>query len=1047
LDYAKQVAHDSHTNAGVMPINHNLMKKIGIKFASCLIIAVLFAFNGFPAGAQTVIYTDNFDVPNTTSFDSASQTGRHTGLLATNVVPQSGGIELQIANGLLLLPGQPGSKDARLRFDPSTNYTGSSRWDWSTGSAGAAILASGGMVVSFNWVLADSTANWISYCAGIAPNSDTALRVISSTTDSGILLENNGGYQTFELGAAGASGGAGTFTVLPTNLVSFAYYFTSWAPGSAVTVAVYVNGNLVVTQPFAWTQTGGVQNMELASWAAGTLVGNFSVTTLPPTPLAITADTTSLSPATVYAGSTLNLLAVFSGSAPITYQWKVNTGGGFVSIPNATNSTLTLADAQIANSGQYELSATNAAGGLTSDPLAVDILAAPANLSVNVQFTGSWLGSGNAPAQTGPAVIGNDGDFWNQITNPTGGTAPAGLATGTNLVMVDVGGIGTPVTLNYAGDYVFNGTAFGYSNPFVSQGSSVAPLMSGYMGSVSQGSAPDTNTITLKKLPPGSYDVYLYVNGRSDGQTRVDVLNANGQSAICGPNSGNYNLIAGVNYVHLTPTVTTNGQLTLSYYGTADAGQALLNGFQINGPVTLPSLSLSSDTTSDSPGSDYVGRHVTFQAAFAGYPAPVLQWEVDYGKGFLNIPNATNSSLTLAGVQVTNMGNYALFATNLAGALNSTPVTLTVLPLPVTGLAVDVQFVGTSLGSNFADPQSGPAAIGNNGDLWNPVSNPNPVAGDTNPISGSLQGLADASDIGTSISLAYTGATDFNSGNNTPFYSSGSPAANLMEACLGAAATNAATVTVQGLPPGTYDLYLYSSAGNSLQAEVSQFTANDSIATVGPNSANNVLTSGVNYILLTPVVGPNGVLHLSLVGSVTGQASLNGLQLYGPGVSPISPVASFSGAPTATFATAPVVFTDASTGSVTNWVWNFGDGTSVTNLSNASVTHVYAAVGTYTVSLTVIGADGANTLTQTDYIVASPVPTLGNPVLSGGSLTLSGANGTPGAQYRILSASSLTLPLASWIPVWTNTFAPDGTYSFTTSPLTNAASFFRLVSP
>jgi hypothetical protein len=68
-------------------------------------------------------------------------------------------------------------------------------------------------------------------------------------------------------------------------------------------------------------------------------------------------------------------------------------------------------------------------------------------------------------------------------------------------------------------------------------------------------------------------------------------------------------------------------------------------------------------------------------------------------------------------------------------------------------------------------------------------------------------------------------------------------------------------------------------------------------------------------------------------------------------------------------------------------------------------------------------------------------------VLSGGSLTLSGANGTPGAQYRILSAPSLTLPLASWIPVWTNTFAPDGTYSFTTSPLTNAASFFRLVSP
>jgi PKD repeat protein len=539
----------------------------------------------------------------------------------------------------------------------------------------------------------------------------------------------------------------------------------------------------------------------------------------------------------------------------------------------------------------------------------------------------------------------------------------------------------------------------------------------------------------------------LYVNGRSDGQTRVDVLNANGQSAICGPNNGNYNLVAGVNYVHLTPTVTTNGLLTISYYGTADAGQALLNGFQINGPVTLPSLSLSSDTTSDSPGSDYVGRPVTFQAAFAGYPAPALQWEVNYGSGFVNIPNATNSSLTLAGVQITNSGNYALFATNLAGTLNSTPVTLTVLPLPATDLAVNVQFVGTSLGSNFADPQSGPGVIGNSGDLWNPVSNPNPVAGDTNPISGSVQGLADANDIGTAISLAYTGATDFNSGNNTPFYASGSPAADLMEACLGAAATNAATVTVQGLPPGIYDLYLYASAGTSLQTEVSQFTANDSIGTVGPNSASSVLTPGVNYILLTPVVGTNGVLQLSLVGNVTGQACLNGVQLLGPGATPIAPVAGFSGAPTATYATAPVAFADASSGSITNWVWNFGDGTAVTNLSNTSVIHEYAAPGTYSVSLTVLGADGSNTLTQADYIVASPAPTLRNPVLSGGSLILSGANGTPGAQYRILSSTSLALPMASWLPVWTNTFAPDGSYSFTNSPLTNATSFFRLVSP
>ena len=68
-----------------------------------------------------------------------------------------------------------------------------------------------------------------------------------------------------------------------------------------------------------------------------------------------------------------------------------------------------------------------------------------------------------------------------------------------------------------------------------------------------------------------------------------------------------------------------------------------------------------------------------------------------------------------------------------------------------------------------------------------------------------------------------------------------------------------------------------------------------------------------------------------------------------------SPGAGFSGAPTNIFVTQTVTFTDASSGSITNWVWSFGDGSaSVTNISNISVNHVYATAGTNTVSLIVI---------------------------------------------------------------------------------------------
>ena len=73
--------------------------------------------------------------------------------------------------------------------------------------------------------------------------------------------------------------------------------------------------------------------------------------------------------------------------------------------------------------------------------------------------------------------------------------------------------------------------------------------------------------------------------------------------------------------------------------------------------------------------------------------------------------------------------------------------------------------------------------------------------------------------------------------------------------------------------------------------------------------------------------------------------------------------------------------------------------------------------------------------------------TLGSPVLSVDGLTFGGTGGIPDAQYRILTSTDVTLPLASWTPVATNTFAADGSYSYTQSSLTNAASFFLLVTP
>ncbi|MGD2095325.1 MAG: S8 family serine peptidase [Phycisphaerales bacterium] len=60
-----------------------------------------------------------------------------------------------------------------------------------------------------------------------------------------------------------------------------------------------------------------------------------------------------------------------------------------------------------------------------------------------------------------------------------------------------------------------------------------------------------------------------------------------------------------------------------------------------------------------------------------------------------------------------------------------------------------------------------------------------------------------------------------------------------------------------------------------------------------------------------------------------------------------------------------VQFTDQSTGNVTSWLWDFGDGT--TSIEQ-NPTHEYTDARTYTVRLTVYGPDGSNTKTRAGYI-------------------------------------------------------------------------------
>lgn len=84
----------------------------------------------------------------------------------------------------------------------------------------------------------------------------------------------------------------------------------------------------------------------------------------------------------------------------------------------------------------------------------------------------------------------------------------------------------------------------------------------------------------------------------------------------------------------------------------------------------------------------------------------------------------------------------------------------------------------------------------------------------------------------------------------------------------------------------------------------------------------------------------------------------------GGGCSPLV-TANFTGSPTSGTAPLTVQFTDTSTGSPTSWSWNFGDGGTST-AQNPS--RVYAAAGTYNVTLTATNACGSDGETKNGYI-------------------------------------------------------------------------------
>ena len=117
--------------------------------------------------------------------------------------------------------------------------------------------------------------------------------------------------------------------------------------------------------------------------------------------------------------------------------------------------------------------------------------------------------------------------------------------------------------------------------------------------------------------------------------------------------------------------------------------------------------------------------------------------------------------------------------------------------------------------------------------------------------------------------------------------------------------------------------------------------------------------------LMTPFYNPN-TIHLDVGWIVKRVHETNGWTLNT--MSP--PVADFSVDNQTPNIGQTITFTDLSTNTPVEWLWNFGDGNTSTD---QNPTHSYSASGTYTVTLTVTNWDGEDEEVKVDYITVSAV--------------------------------------------------------------------------
>lgn len=293
------------------------------------------------------------------------------------------------------------------------------------------VVASSDVDCAYFWKMAWPSAN-VGYVS-LQQNNMTAAgnHIVYKTIDGGATwFANSVPFSTI---------GVSTFY---SQGIGFVNEFEGWVGGDSATgLANYLH---TTDGGASWTPVGSDATLRINhikfirpdyAVASGARVAVWRV------PLAITSSPTNR---TIAIGNSTTFNVAAQGSTSLSYQWRMNG----TNLPGAITSALTIANAQAANIGSYDVIVTDISGSVTSSPattlnitgvpIAPSITSQPQNLVINVGATASFTvkaigteplayqwrlngspiaGATNATFTQTNAQLSHGGDYTVRITN------------------------------------------------------------------------------------------------------------------------------------------------------------------------------------------------------------------------------------------------------------------------------------------------------------------------------------------------------------------------------------------------------------------------------------------------------------------------------------------------------------------------------------------------------------------------------------------------------------------------------------------------------